>query len=91
MLIPNNIIWTNPALKMHCEALVNAIRTDIVAYNDTGYSNTRLTVKVLVNPKLPKSFTISRYLLTVTLFPCPESVNVTEDVCITDSMVGRWR
>ena len=30
---------------------------------------------------LPKSVTVSKYLLTVTLFACPKSVNVTEDVC----------
>ena len=42
-----------------------------------------LTVTFLVNPMLPKSVTVSKYLLTVTLFPCPEGVTVTEDVCIT--------
>ena len=26
--------------------------------------------------------TVSKYLLTVTLFSCPEGVNVTEDACI---------
>ena len=45
---------------------------------------------VLVNPVLPKSVTVSTDLLTVTLFPCPEGLTVTEDVCIlgkSDSIV----
>ena len=58
--------------------------TDFPAYSDTGYSDTPLTVTglVLVNPMLPKSVTASKYLLTMTLSPCPESVTVTEDVCL---------
>ena len=36
-----------------------------------GYSDTPLTVTVLVNPMLPKCVTVSKYLLTVTLFHCP--------------------
>ena len=32
---------------------------------------------------LPKSFIVSKYLFTVTFFPCPEGVTVTEDACIT--------
>ena len=36
---------------------------------------------------LPKSVTVSKYLLTVTLFPCPEGVTVTEDVCIVGDRV----
>ena len=50
--------------------------TDIFCYSDSP-----LTVIVLVNPMLPKSVTVSKYLLTVTLFPCPEGVTVTKEVC----------
>ena len=50
-------------------------------YSDTSYSDTLLTVTVLVNPMCLKSVTLSKYLLAVTLFPCPEGVTVTEDVC----------
>ena len=56
--------------------------TDILGYNDTAYRDTHLTLTILVNPMLPKSVTVSKYLLTVTLFPCPEGVTVTKDVCI---------
>ena len=52
------------------------------AYLHTGYSDTLLTVTVLASPMLPKSVTVSKYLLTVTPIPCPEGVNVTENVCI---------
>ena len=31
---------------------------------------------------LPKSVAVSKYLLTVTPFSCPEGVTVTEDVCM---------
>ena len=48
-----------------------------------------LTVTVLINPMLAKSVTVSKCLLTVTLFPCPEGVTVTEDVCI-DKMPITW-
>ena len=41
-----------------------------------------LTVTLLIIPMLAKSVTVSKCLLTVTLFPCPEGVTVTEDVCI---------
>ena len=66
---------------------INLVRTtdsrckDIFGYSDTAYWNTRLIVTVLVNPILPKSVTVSKYLLTFTLFNCPEGVTVTEDVC----------
>ena len=56
--------------------------TDIFGYNDTSYSDTPLTVTVLFNNTLlQKSVTVSKYLLTATLFPSPEGVTVTEDVC----------
>ena len=42
---------------------------------------TSVTVTVLINSMLPKSVTVSKYLLTLTLIPCPEGVTVTEDVC----------
>ena len=45
--------------------------TDIFGYSNPGYSDTPLTLTVLVNPMLPKSVTVSKYLLTVTLFLCP--------------------
>ena len=34
----------------------------------------------------PKSVTESKYLLSVTLIPCPEGVTVTEVVCIVNSL-----
>ena len=37
---------------------------------------------VLVNPMLPKSVSVSKYLLTEPLSPFLEVVIVTEDVCI---------
>ena len=49
--------------------------TDICGYSDP------LTVTVLVNPMLPKIITESKYLLSVTLLPCPEDVTLSEDVC----------
>ena len=52
------------------------------AYLHTGYSDTLLTVTVLASPMLPKSVTVSKYLLTVTPFSCPEDVTVTEYVCM---------
>ena len=55
--------------------------TDVFSYSDTGYSDTPLTVTVWVKTMLPKSITVSKYLLTVTLFPCPKGVTATEDVC----------
>ena len=55
--------------------------TDIFCYSDNAYRDTPLTVTVLVNPMLPKSVTVSKYLLTVTLFLCPVGVTVTEDIC----------
>ena len=56
--------------------------TDIFGNSDTCYnSDTTLTVTVLVNPMFPKSVTVSKYLLLVTQFLCPEGVTVTEDVC----------
>ena len=55
--------------------------TDIFGYSDTAYSDTPLTVTVSVHPMLPKSVNVSKCLLTVTLFLCPEGVTVTEDVC----------
>ena len=48
----------------------------------TDYSNTPLTVTVLVNRMLPNSVTVSKYLLTVTPFSSRKGVTVTEDVCI---------
>ena len=48
------------------------VTTDILNYNDNGCSDTPLRVTVMVNPMLPKSVTVSKYLFTVTLFPCPE-------------------
>ena len=54
--------------------------TDLFGYSDTGYSDTPPTVTVSVNPKLPKSVTVNKYLRTATLFPCPNGVTVTEDV-----------
>ena len=53
--------------------------TDIFGYTETGYSDTLLTVTDLVNPMFPKSVAVSKYLLTVTLYPCPEGVTITED------------
>ena len=50
-------------------------------YSDTCYSDTPLTVTVLVNPMLAKSVTVSKYLLTETLFPRSEGVTVTKDIC----------
>ena len=50
-------------------------------YRYTGHSDTPLTVTVLVNPMLPNSVVVSKCLLTVTLFLCPEDVTVTENVC----------
>ena len=44
------------------------------------YSDTLLSVTVLVNPMLLKSITVSKYLFTVTVFHCPEGVIVTKDV-----------
>ena len=44
-------------------------------------ATTLLTVPVLVNPMLPRSVTVSKYLLTMTLIPFPEGVTVTKDVC----------
>ena len=55
--------------------------TDIFSYRYTGYSDTLLTVTDLINRMLPKNVTVSKYLLTVTLFTCPKGVIVTEDVC----------
>ena len=55
--------------------------TDIFGYSDTIYSDTPLTVTVLVNPMLPKSVSVFNYLLTVTLFPFREGVTETGDVC----------
>ena len=57
------------------------VSTDISGYSDTGYNDTLLTVTVLVNPMLPKSVTVSKYLPTVILLPCPEGATVTEEVC----------
>ena len=54
--------------------------TEMFGYSDTGYSDTPLTVTVLVNPMLTNGVTVSKYLLTVTLFHGPEGVIVTEDV-----------
>ena len=57
--------------------------TNIFGYSYTDYSDTPLTVTVLVSPMLPKSVTVSNCLHTVTLFPCPEGgVIVTKDGCI---------
>ena len=58
--------------------------TNKFGYNDTSYSDSPLTVALLINPMLPKSVSVSKYLLTVTLFPCLEGVTETEDedVCI---------
>ena len=55
--------------------------TEIIGYSDTGYSDTQLTVTFLVNPMLKKGVTVRKYLPTVTLFPCPEDVILTEGVC----------
>ena len=57
---------------------------DIFGNSDTGYSDTPLTATVLVNPISPKSVTVSKNLLSVTLYPCPEGVTVTEDICTTE-------
>ena len=46
-----------------------------------GYSDTPFTVTASVHPMLTKSVNVSKCLLTVTLFLCPEGVTVTEDVC----------
>ena len=62
-------------------ALIKFCDTDIFDYSDTGYSDYPLTVTVVKNPSLSKSVTVSKYLLTVTLLPCPEGVTVIEDVC----------
>ena len=48
----------------------------VTDYSDTCYSDTLLTVAVLVIPMLPESVTVSKYLLRVTLFPCPEQGGV---------------
>ena len=55
-----------------------------------GYNDTPLTVTVVVSPLLPKSVTVSKYLLTVTLFPPPDGVTVTEDVCIICPPCTSW-
>ena len=57
------------------------IITDFPAYSDTVYSDTLLTVTLLANPTFLWSVTVSRYLLTVTLCPCPEGVTVSGDLC----------
>ena len=49
----------------------NFLRYNIFGYSDTGYSDNPLTVTVTVNPKLPKSVTINKSLLIVTLFLVP--------------------
>ena len=52
-------------------ALIKFCDTDIFDYSDTGYSDYLLTVTVVKNPSLSKSVTVSKYLLTVTLFRVP--------------------
>ena len=59
----------------------NFLRYNIFGYSDTGYSDNPLKVTVLVNPMLTKSVIESKYVLTGTLFSCPEGVTVTEDDC----------
>ena len=49
------------------------------------YSDNPLIVTVFVSPMLAKCVTRSKYLLTMTHFPCPEGVTVTEDVCISST------
>ena len=70
-----NMITTQP--QTHCDKRSvqpnNVLNpgTDIFGYSDTGYSDTPIRMTVLVNPMSPKRVTVSKYLLTVTLFPCP--------------------
>ena len=56
-----------PAQKVH-NFIKCIVSTEIFGYSDTAYIDTPLTVTVLVNPLLFKSVTVSKYLLTVTLF-----------------------
>ena len=42
--------------------------TDLPGYSDTGYNDTPLTVTLLASPIFLLSVTVSRYLLTVTLY-----------------------
>ena len=58
------------------------VSTDISGYSDTGYNDTLLTVTVLVNPMLPKSVPVSKHILRVILFPCPQGVTVTKDISL---------
>ena len=72
---------TRCAIYDHLQCSVPFRHTDIFGFSANAYSDTPLTVTVLVNFTLTKSVLISKYLLTLTLFPCPEGVAVTKDVC----------
>ena len=73
------------SLKLVLSCLIT--NTDIFGYNATGYSDTPLTATVWVIPMQPKSVTVSKYLLLVTLFSYPEGVTLTEDVCMVKTKV----
>ena len=55
--------------------------TDLPGYSDTGYSDILLTVTLLAVPLFQKCVTVSRYLLTVTLFAGPKSVTESGEIC----------
>ena len=60
----------------------STIQTYVFGFIGISHNDTPLIVTVLVNSMLPKTVTVSKYLLTVTLFPCPGGGTVTEDVSI---------
>ena len=69
--------------------------TDFPAYSDTVYNDTPLTVTLLAFPKwlvyYLTTYCYSDNLVTVTLFPCPESVTVSwEDCTVVQRRQGPW-